>query len=144
MEFVNSILEIVDDNKQNMPDNDYLNICKNLSEINKVSEKFFRCVFLYPYIKKENINKSHIYYKKKVSIVNLNLDEYEVINSVLLFNECVFTYSHNCNHAVEKLFQQLEFHNKYEFITQYCNTDDLYCGIHKLKMYPIILNLSIF
>ena len=143
MENLNAILEIIDDNKENISSGDYLKICNNLNNLNKNQDNFFKCLFIYPYIKKDNIHKSLLFYKKKISIVKLTLEEYETINSLILYNDCVIS-NNTYNMSINKLYNQLLFYNKYEYITQFCNSEEMYNGIHKIKFHPIILELTIF
>jgi hypothetical protein len=138
-----SIMEIIDDNKENMNNNDYLKICNLLKEENKniSNNNIFKCTYLYPYIKKINLNASVITYKKKISLVKLDIDDYEYINSLLLFNDVVIT--NDTNDIINKLFDQLNFRNKFEYVSEIRTCNEQYMDIHKIKLYPIILSLNI-
>ena len=140
---LHSILEIIDENKENLNNNDYLKICNLLNEENKIinNNNIFKCIFLYPYVKKINMNSSVITYKKKISLVKLDLDDYEYINSLLLFNDIVI--SNDTNEIINKLFDQLNFRNKFEFSREMRTCNEQYIDIHKIKLYPIILSLNI-
>jgi hypothetical protein len=135
---INQIQELIDEEKENMTDVNYLKICKLTKKLYEQQSGFYDVSYLETYITKSH-DDYRVEFKKYISEIRLPIEVYTKIKDKILTDG----YSTICRHVINDSFDKLKIFNQELYVDSFCDEcSEFNTGNIEIKQNVIIVKIK--